>query len=109
MQWDFLGKEILHVDLTRVAADERITVSVKLEIRGIAPGVTSGGVLDQPLHELSVECLAISIPESIRVNVSQLQMDTTTHGADLAMTPGAPALDDPPAIRGHAAAKPTDT
>jgi len=108
IQWDFLGKEILHVDLTRVAADERITVSVKLEIKGIAPGVTAGGVLDQPLHELSVECLAISIPESIRVNVSQLLMDGAIHVRDLALPPGVKAMDDPDAIVVHVVAKQTE-
>src|SRR5947208_242659 len=45
VQWDHLGMEVLHVDFTRVAADERIHVMVALEIRGIAPGVTAGGIL----------------------------------------------------------------
>ena len=47
VQWDHLGKDVLHVDLTRVSADERIKVSVPLEVRGTAPGVTAGGILDQ--------------------------------------------------------------
>jgi large subunit ribosomal protein L25 len=105
IQWDFLGKEILHVDLTRVAADERITVSVKLEVKGIAPGVTGGGVLDQPMHELSIECLAISIPESIRVNVSQLQLDGAIYVKDIALPPDVKAMDDPEAIVVHVVAK----
>src|SRR5262245_26582096 len=48
LQWDHLGQHILHVDLERVSADERIQVPVKIALRGIAPGVTAGGVLDQP-------------------------------------------------------------
>ena len=52
VQWDHLGKDMLHVDFTRVAADERVVVTVPIELRGIAPGVTAGGVLDQPLHTL---------------------------------------------------------
>ena len=75
IQWDHLGKDVLHVDFTRVSADERIRVNVPVELRGIAPGVTGGtGVLDQPLHSLTIECLAISIPESIRVAVNELQL-----------------------------------
>jgi large subunit ribosomal protein L25 len=105
IQWDFLGKEILHVDLTRVTADERITVSVKLEIKGIAPGVTAGGVLDQPMHSLSIECLAISIPESIRVNVGQLQLDGAIHVKELVLPPDVKAMDDPDAIVVHVVAK----
>src|SRR6202043_1069247 len=57
VHWDHLGMELLHVDFARVAADERIVVMVPVELRGIAPGVAAGGVLDQPLHRLSVECL----------------------------------------------------
>src|SRR5229473_3058432 len=72
VQWDHLGKELLHVDFARIAVDERVTISVPLELKGTAPGVTGGGVLDQPLHSLHVECLAIAIPESIRVNISEL-------------------------------------
>ena len=40
-------------------ADERIHLTVPIEVRGIAPGVTAGGVLDQPLHALEIECLAV--------------------------------------------------
>src|SRR5215472_13664064 len=52
LQWDHLGKEVLHVDLARVSFDERIEISVRLEVKGIAPGVTGGGLLDQPMHTL---------------------------------------------------------
>src|SRR5262245_26354685 len=75
IQWDHLGKELLHVDFARVSADERVTVPVPLEIRGTAPGIAAGGVLDQPLHALRLECPVVSIPASIRVNVGELQLD----------------------------------
>ena len=52
VQWDHLGMDVLHVDFRRVSADERIHLTVPIELRGIAPGVTGGGVLDQPLHAL---------------------------------------------------------
>src|SRR5262249_8083809 len=58
VQGDHLGKELLHIDFARVAADERVVVTVPVELRGIAPGVSAGGVLDQPIHTLAVECLA---------------------------------------------------
>src|SRR5437868_10669895 len=40
LQWDHLGKELLHADLYRVSADERITLTIPIELRGTAPGVT---------------------------------------------------------------------
>src|SRR5262245_53169806 len=73
VQWDHLGKDPVHVDFERVSADERITVTVPIEIRGTAPGIAQGGVLDQPLHSLHIECLALNIPNSIRVNIGELQ------------------------------------
>src|SRR5215470_2540449 len=63
LQWDPLGHDILHADFYRVSADETITLDVKIEIRGTAPGIAAGGVLVQVVHSLSVECLIVNIPE----------------------------------------------
>jgi large subunit ribosomal protein L25 len=104
-QWDHLGKELLHVDFARVSADERVTVSVPLEIRGTAPGIAQGGVLDQPLHTVKVECPVVSIPASIRVNVGELQLDQAIHVRDLVMPEGVKAMDDPDVIVVHVTAK----
>jgi large subunit ribosomal protein L25 len=104
VQWDHLGKEILHVDFTRVGADERIVVTVPLELRGTAPGVNAGGVLDQPIHALEVECLALSIPESIRVNIGELQIGGVIHVRELVLPPGVQAMMDPDAVVIHVTA-----
>ena len=101
LQWDHLGKEVLHVDLERVSEDERIEISVRLEVKGIAPGVTGGGVLDQPLHALMVECLAVRIPDSIRVNINELQLGAAIHVKDLTLPEGVKALGDPDAVVVH--------
>jgi large subunit ribosomal protein L25 len=98
LQWDALGHDILHVDFARVAADERITVDVRLELKGTAPGVTAGGNLDQPLHNLEVECLAIAIPESIRVNISEMQIDSVIKVRDLVLPEGVTTKVDPEAV-----------
>ncbi|HXG12386.1 MAG TPA: 50S ribosomal protein L25 [Gemmataceae bacterium] len=104
VQWDHLGKEILHVDFTRVAADERIVVPVRVEIRGTAPGVAAGGILDQPLHTLEVECPALNVPESIRVNVSELQVGGVIYVRDLVLPPDVKAMTDPDAVVVHVTA-----
>jgi large subunit ribosomal protein L25 len=101
VQYDHLGQEVLHVDFARVSADERITIQVPIELRGIAPGVTAGGLLDQPLHTLEVECLALSVPESIRVNISELQIDGVIHVGDLKLPEGVKAMADPDAVVVH--------
>jgi large subunit ribosomal protein L25 len=101
VQWDPLGHDILHVDFARVSADERIVIEVRLELRGTSPGVTAGGVLDQPLHNLEVECLAISVPESIRVNIGELQIGDVIHVRDLLLPEGVVAKADPDAVVVH--------
>lgn len=98
LQWDPLGHDIWHVDFARVAADERITVDVRVELRGTAPGVTGGGILDQPIHSLEVECLALSVPESIRVNINELQLNGAIHIRDLVLPPEVVVQGDPDAI-----------
>jgi large subunit ribosomal protein L25 len=103
LQWDHLGKDVLHVDFRRVSADERINVPVRIEIRGVAPGVTAGGALEQPLHTINVECLAIAVPDVIRVNIGELQLDGSIHVRDLHLPPDTKALDDPDAVVVHVA------
>jgi large subunit ribosomal protein L25 len=98
VQWDHLGKELLHVDFARVSADERVVITVPLEIRGQAPGVTAGGSLDQPIHSLSVECLAIAVPDHIRVNIGELQIGGVLHVRDLVLPEGVKVMSDPDAL-----------
>jgi len=98
IQWDPFGHDILHADFYRVRADEKITLDVKVEIRGTSPGVTGGGVLVQLIHSLSVECLIINIPESIRVNVGELQLDQAVHVRELQLPEGVVIKNDPEAI-----------
>jgi large subunit ribosomal protein L25 len=95
VQWDHLGVELMHIDFKRVSADERVVVNVRLELRGHPVGVTAGGVLDQPLHSLSVECLALSVPESIRVNVADLKIGDVLHVKNLVLPEGVKAMADP--------------
>jgi large subunit ribosomal protein L25 len=105
LQWDHLGKDLLHADFERVAADERVVVPVRIELRGIAPGVTAGGLLDQPIHTIEVECLATAVPDTIRVNINELQLGGAIHIRELKLPEGVVAKDDPDAIVVHVVAK----
>ena len=98
VQWDHLGQDILHVDFARISVDERIEVEVRVEIRGTAPGVLEGGNLITPLHNLTVECLAISIPESIRVNIGDLHLNQSIHVKELKLPEGVRVLNDADAV-----------
>jgi large subunit ribosomal protein L25 len=98
LQWDHLGKEILHIDFMRVSADERVVVPVRIELRGVCPGIGEGGVIDQPIHNLNVECPVLAIPEVIRVVVDQLHLGDSIHVKQLTLPEGVIAKVDPEAI-----------
>lgn len=95
VQHDHLGSGLVHVDFRRVSKDERVRTTVEIELRGTAPGATGGGVLDQPLHKIHVECPAIAIPESIRVRIDGLLLGQAIHVKELDLPAGVKALDDP--------------
>jgi large subunit ribosomal protein L25 len=98
IQWDYLGKEIIHFDLLRVDPNETLTVEVKVELKGTAPGVVSGGVLDHTLRTLTVECLAIQIPDSIIVKIGAMEIGHAVHVRDLEVPPNTKILNNPDAI-----------
>jgi large subunit ribosomal protein L25 len=87
VQWDHLGKEILHLDFARVSAEEVIETEVSLELRGVAAGIASGGILEHLVHSLRIKCPAGAIPSSIKVDVSHLDVDQGFHVRDLILPP----------------------
>jgi large subunit ribosomal protein L25 len=100
LQWDHLGKTMLHVDFARVSASDKVRVTVPVELRG-APRATGGGVLDQPLHTLHVECSPTEIPEAIRVDISNLTLGAPIHVKELTLPPGVKVQESPEAVVVH--------
>jgi large subunit ribosomal protein L25 len=94
LQWDPFGLEVLHVDFTRVSADERIEVKVSIELKGDAPGTHEGGVLEHLIHDLEIECLATKIPERIIVRVNTLKVGDKISVAELQVPDGVKVLAD---------------
>jgi large subunit ribosomal protein L25 len=82
-QEDFIKKEIIHVDFLAVDKSSKITVDVRLVLTGEAAGVKDGGVLQQPLHEVSVTTTPDNIPPQIEVDVSNLQVGETIKIEDI--------------------------
>lgn len=90
VQYNYLGDDVIHVDLTRVDMTEDLTVMVRLEIKGEAacPGLKEAGAfLEHPMSELEVICRALDIPESIVVDVSELEVGQNITVGDLTMPP----------------------
>jgi large subunit ribosomal protein L25 len=74
VQWDTFFHQVLHVDLLRVRAGERVTVEVPIELRGESPGVQNGGVLEQMIHSIEIEVALDVIPEKLHVKINKLEI-----------------------------------
>lgn len=94
VQYDHLGIEILHVDFARVSLDEKVEVTVPLELKGTPAGEAEGGVLQQIVAELEIECLVTEIPNAIVYNVSEMKVDDVLHIKDIKLPTGVRALQD---------------
>jgi large subunit ribosomal protein L25 len=67
--------QLIHIDLKRIAMDKAIRVSVRVKLLGVPVGVkATGGILDQVLREVEIECLPGDIPSHIDVDVSNLEL-----------------------------------
>ena len=75
VDWQFepIKGRLLHVDMQRIAMDKKLTVTVPIVLKGEAAGVKQeGGILEQLLREIEIECLPADIPKAIEVDISHL-------------------------------------
>ncbi|TWT38077.1 50S ribosomal protein L25 [Posidoniimonas corsicana] len=95
LQWDAFGKRLLHVDLLRVHAGDRVTVEIPVELKGDAPGEREGGVIEFVHHTVSIEVAPAGIPEKLHIDASGLHMNEAAHAAQILDLPeGAKVLLD---------------
>ncbi|MFI4912395.1 MAG: 50S ribosomal protein L25 [Sedimentisphaeraceae bacterium JB056] len=94
LQYDYLGKDILHVDFMRVDLDEKADVSVMLEFKGTPEGASEGGILDVHFDSIEINCPVTSIPESITVNVKSLGIGDAIYAKDIQLPTGASLVTD---------------
>lgn len=95
LQYDHLGKDIIHVDLVRVDITETVKVTVPIELKGTAKGTSEGGIITEHADHIEIECQAANIPESIVVSVKELDIGDTVHASDIELPAGA-KLSSPP-------------
>jgi len=82
-QWHPVTREILHADLTQIALDEKVTFHVPIVLVGEAQGVAKGGILNQVLHEMEIECLPTQAPEEIEVDITGLDVGDNVQVKDI--------------------------
>jgi len=83
-QYEPIKGSIMHIDLKRIAMDKTMTVSVPVVLTGVAEGVRlQGGIMDQVVREIEVECLPADIPNQLEFDVTDLKFGDVVRVADL--------------------------
>ena len=96
VQYDHLDEHAIHVDFTRIAMDQLLTIEVPLLLKGKPTGVSEeGGVLDQYVKVLKIQCLPDAIPDHVEADVTSLKKDVKFTVKDLHLAPGLKAAMDP--------------
>jgi large subunit ribosomal protein L25 len=94
-QYEPIKGHLLHIDLKRIAMDKALRVSVPIMLQGTAEGVkTEGGILEQILREVEIECLPGDIPSHIDVDISHLTFGKVLRVTDLPHNPKLKFLSD---------------
>lgn len=95
IQWDTFQQHVLHIDLLRVDAKDRVTIEVDLLLRGEAPGEHEGGVVEHLIHHLEIETDPAHIPDHLHVSINHLHLGGTLKVKDIIDLPeGAKVLGD---------------
>jgi large subunit ribosomal protein L25 len=94
VQYDHLGTTVIHVDFARVSLDEKVKVTIPVELKGVPKGAADGGVLHQVIASLEVECLVTDIPDAVRHNIGEMALNDVLHIKDLHLPAGVRAIPD---------------
>ena len=88
VQYDYLGRDIIHVDLMRVDMSETIKVTVPIELKGNAAGTHEGGIIEEHVARLEIEAKVTDIPETIVVSVKDVHVGDALHAGQIELPAG---------------------
>ena len=83
VQFDPVTDEVVHFDLIGLTRGEKIQLEVPIKLLGNAVGVKEGGLLQESMHKLSIECLPKDIPQLLELEVTELNIGDSIHVSDL--------------------------
>ena len=95
IQYHPMTEEIMHIDLYGVDMDTQVTVKVAINIIGQSIGIKEGGVLNQNMSELEIECLPKDIPQNIEIDVSDLSIGDTLRLIDIKLNDNLKLIGEP--------------
>jgi large subunit ribosomal protein L25 len=83
VQFDPVTDRIIHFDLLGLTSNEMFQLEVPVQFLGNAVGIKEGGILQQTLHKLQIECLPKDIPQHLEIDVTNLKLGDAIHAGDL--------------------------
>jgi large subunit ribosomal protein L25 len=89
-----VSRNFIHIDFYEIKMDQKITAKIPVVTTGIAKGVELGGVLQIIRRELEVECLPLEVPESIEIDVSDLDIGDSIHVGKISLEGEIEILED---------------
>jgi large subunit ribosomal protein L25 len=98
---DPVSRRMLHVDFVRVLLDRKLRVKSEIEVVGVPNGVKTGGILNIVTHEILIECLPADIPESVKVDVSAMEIHASLRVSDLKLGDKIKVLENADRVLAH--------
>ena len=95
LQYDYLGDTVIHADLVRVNLSERVKVQVMIKLVGTAVGTHMGGIVEEIMNSIEVECAVSNIPEFLPVDIKGLELEKTLRAGEIALPEGFTLVTDP--------------
>lgn len=99
-----LTGEMVHLDFLEVRKGKMLRTHTPVVPVGISTGVRSGGVFEQPAHEIEIECIPQNLPQKIEMDITDLQVGDSFHVSDLLLPQGVTVLSNPEMVLCHVAA-----
>ncbi|MBI5051115.1 MAG: 50S ribosomal protein L25 [Nitrospirae bacterium] len=95
---DPVRNELLHVDFIEISMEKKIKITIPVVIIKEPMGIKKGGIMQQIMREIQIECLPADIPDKIEVDASALDIGHSLHVRDIALREGLKILSDPQAV-----------
>jgi len=83
VQFDPVTESIVHFDLLGLIEGEKFQLEVPIQYHGTAIGIKEGGIVQQVLHKLEIECYPKDIPQFLTIDITNLKLGESIHSTDL--------------------------
>ncbi|MDY7015679.1 MAG: 50S ribosomal protein L25/general stress protein Ctc [Cyanobacteriota bacterium] len=88
-------RTLYHLSFFAIAGHGNLQVQVPIALVGTSPGVKAGGVIEQLLNELTVECPPKRIPEAIEIDISTMDVGASLHAGEIVLPKGVALVGEP--------------